>query len=425
MDKFYDYYNTESKNKRPWDDKKLQNTHYTNLLVSGEAFGFSDSVISNIDACGDVLKFVKGHDDRLHLYQTFFCKDRLCPICMWRRSLKRSTELNEMLNIVHEEQPSVRVLFLTLTVPNVKGEDLKNTIVRMNKGVTALLKYSKPARSLVGYVKQVEITVHRDIVASPGLATMPVCDEYKNIRCDNNECTAYVSYHPHVHLMLLVKSTYFKDKNHYINTNEWRSMWEKAIKWGKCEGDTKQSLVCYVETIKPKHKTIDFKDKKISAFKAASYESSKYVTKQKDYMQGNIDLSDIDSFLDAQVISVLHTQLSHLRLYAYGGILRKLYKELGYNENNYIKAKSDDEKDAPDDMQLNYVVAQWEQSKKGYYVHEEGTTTVGDIKASYEEYKKQEKCKQKPKLISQEITEFHKHTPLIEPEKVTVYKPEN
>ncbi|CYH45314.1 replication protein [Streptococcus pneumoniae] len=39
----------------------------------------------------DIFKeFIRREDGSLRLYQAYFCKNKLCPMCNWRRSMKYS-----------------------------------------------------------------------------------------------------------------------------------------------------------------------------------------------------------------------------------------------------------------------------------------------------------------------------------------------
>ncbi len=81
--------------------------------------------------CGNYLVF-KMKDGRLKLYQAYFCKARLCPLCNWRRSLKIAFQNKRIIQTVNEHE-KVKWVFLTLTVRNVEGEELKDTMDRMTK----------------------------------------------------------------------------------------------------------------------------------------------------------------------------------------------------------------------------------------------------------------------------------------------------
>lgn len=83
--------------------------------------------------CGETLTFKKLPNGRLKLFQTWFCKSKLCPLCNWRRSLKNSNQLQELLQVALQKELQGRFLFLTLTQENSTGETLKQDISRMSK----------------------------------------------------------------------------------------------------------------------------------------------------------------------------------------------------------------------------------------------------------------------------------------------------
>lgn len=51
--------------------------------------------------CGNYLVF-KMKDGTLKLYQAYFCKARLCPMCNWRRSLKVAFQNKRIIKTVNE-----------------------------------------------------------------------------------------------------------------------------------------------------------------------------------------------------------------------------------------------------------------------------------------------------------------------------------
>ena len=97
---------------RPWREKKLANLTYAQYL---EVLKFKKA--NRVKDCGEVLQFAIGKDG-MKLYQTWFCHSRLCPLCSWRRSLKNSYELQQILDIAHVKNPNAIYLFLTLTEEN-------------------------------------------------------------------------------------------------------------------------------------------------------------------------------------------------------------------------------------------------------------------------------------------------------------------
>src|SRR5699024_4052007 len=81
--------------------------------------------------CGNYFVF-KMKDGRLKLYQAYFCKARLCPMCNWRRSLKIAFQNKKIVQVANERE-KVKLVFLTLTVRNVEGNNLKNAMDQMTE----------------------------------------------------------------------------------------------------------------------------------------------------------------------------------------------------------------------------------------------------------------------------------------------------
>lgn len=78
--------------------------------------GYRETLIERVETCGDTLRFIRREDGSLRLYQAYFCKNKLCPMCNWRRSMKYSYQTSQIVDEAIKEQPKGRFLFLTLTV---------------------------------------------------------------------------------------------------------------------------------------------------------------------------------------------------------------------------------------------------------------------------------------------------------------------
>ena len=100
-----------------------------------------------------------------------------------------------------------RFIFVTLTIENVAGDKLKETIKQMNEGFKRLtgkcnggLVAGKVFRdNLLGYMKAIEVTY--------------------NARRNN--------FHPHIHCIFEVRPSYFGAT--YINHAGWRRMWQSVM----------------------------------------------------------------------------------------------------------------------------------------------------------------------------------------------------
>mgnify|MGYP004493097279 CR=1 FL=1 len=66
------------------------------------------------------------------------------------------------------------------------------------------MRYKKPAKNLLGYVRPTEVTV-------------------------NHEANQLM-YHHHMHVLLFVENFYFKGPDNYISRAEWTGYWQWAMK---------------------------------------------------------------------------------------------------------------------------------------------------------------------------------------------------
>lgn len=99
---------------RPWKEKKLANltyAEYLQILEIKKAF--------RVKKCGNLLTFTKS-ENGLKLYQTWFCKSRLCPLCAWRYAMKNSYELSSILDVFYKITPKeccyVKPLYSTIRI---------------------------------------------------------------------------------------------------------------------------------------------------------------------------------------------------------------------------------------------------------------------------------------------------------------------
>lgn len=195
---------------RPWNEKKFENIKLAELLKiikRQDENEISDNQLYNIENCGTFLKFGITPAYERKLAGANFCKFRLCPMCAWRRSLKMFGQVSAITDRILTDK-KVRFLFLTLTVKNCKGENLRSTIKEMNEGFRRIVKNSghykaskKLRENLCGYLKAIEVT-------------------YNQKRDD---------FHPHIHAILEVKPEYFSRGN-YLTQKEFQVMWRKLMK---------------------------------------------------------------------------------------------------------------------------------------------------------------------------------------------------
>lgn len=150
--------------------------------------------------CGTFNQFISTSDKKKSkLIASNSCKNRFCPICAWRKACKDAMKIATMMEAIKLEEKK-EFLFLTLTTPNIKGDEVRSEIDRFNKAFNKLFKRRNVARSIKGYIRKLEMTYNKE-------------------RDD---------YNPHFHVLLCVDKNYFKRKELYIKQKEWLSMWREA-----------------------------------------------------------------------------------------------------------------------------------------------------------------------------------------------------
>ena len=299
----------------PWRQRKLDSLYYGDLLEVLEYKKKSDRVLN----CGQVLNF-RRTENGLKLYQTYFCGSRLCPLCQWRRSMKQSNELSRVLDVAIEKEPTASFLFLTLTIKNVQGMDgLKTGINDLNQGFNRLFKYKKVAKNLLGYFRATEITVN-DLDGS---------------------------YHPHTHVLLMVKPTYFKNSANYIPQTQWTKLFRKALK-------IDYDPVVNIERVHRKSS-----EKGTTKLRDAAKEAAKYQVKSSDYTTGERDR-------DLQVVDDLEHVLAGRRQVTFGGLLRQIFRQLKLDDkaDDLVHVGDDDDELSAGEL----VIARWNQQRKNYVI---------------------------------------------------------
>lgn len=322
---------TKSGKERDWKGKKrrsqLTAEHFDKAGLERKAEKMND--------CADTLVFKKTPDG-LKLYQAWFCKVRLCPMCNWRRSLKIAYQNKRIVETINQRE-KVNWLFLTLTVKNTDAERLPETIKAMFKGWNRFAGYKTFKTSVKGYFRALEVTRNRD-----------------------PESESFGTYHPHFHVLLAVPPSYFKKKEYYIKQSEWTSLWKKAMKL-----DYKP--IVNIKKVKPKENLDDIKTyedefKKAIKEQNAILEVSKYPVKDTDVIKGNKVTDE-----NVETVLALDNALAYKRLIGYGGLLKDIHKELnlGDAENGDLVNVTGDDEVANGTFD---VIARWHVGLKNYVI---------------------------------------------------------
>ena len=294
-----------------WQGKKLKNE-----ILSESYFRLQYFKKSNlIKSCGTVLDFKRYHDETLKLEKANFCKVRLCPLCAWRRSLKIFGQVSKIMDKI-TEQDNYDFLFLTLTTKNCSGDKLSETIDNLMKAYKEMLRSKEFKKSILGYFRALEVTHNLDARSK-----------------------SYNTYHPHFHCILAVRKSYFNKE--YISQQAWTTLWKKSL-------NVDYSPIVHITR---------FKDKGSNSLKKAIAETAKYTVKDNDYIVINEYDDEVDTKLTDESVKVLDFALCNRRLTAFGGLLKRLHKELNLDDAEDGDLVNTDNEEIRND--LEYVIERY------------------------------------------------------------------
>jgi plasmid rolling circle replication initiator protein Rep len=260
---------------RPWRVKKMRSL---TLADSLERLG-DERRAFRVRSCGRHLTFKQDPDTRkMKLHLADFCRERLCPMCAWRRSRKVFYDVSHVMDVAQAEASELVPVFLTLTLRNCSGEELEETLDTVFDGWKRLMNNKRLLRIIKGWFRALEVTYNK-----------------------RND-----TFHPHIHAIIMVSQSYFTSKD-YMETTAWVKTWRKVLRLD-------YDPVCDIRKVK---------DKSIKAVK----EVAKYTVKDTDFITNNKNLTD-------KLVSILGVALRGRRLFAFGGLLKVIAKRIGAEKSD-------------------------------------------------------------------------------------------
>lgn len=177
-----------------YTEKKQRNQMFQNFIERH----IGENQMELVRECNTFLSFVADKTlEKKKLYKANPCKNRFFPMCAWRKARKDALGLSLMMQYVKQVEQK-EFIFLILTTPNVRANDLEDEIKKYNKSFKKMFERKKVKTLSKGYVRNLEITYNEQ--------------EDK--------------YNPHFHVLIAVNKSYFKDTKVYVNQKEWLELWE-------------------------------------------------------------------------------------------------------------------------------------------------------------------------------------------------------
>lgn len=325
----YTYDNLQNELSQKFAPKK----EYSSRLASCyRSLGFIKKA-KRVNFCGSFLGFDYFNDDSVRLVNANFCKDSLCAMCAWRKSLKLS---NQVYKCVSSIKDNYKFVFVTLTVKNCSADKLSSTIKLLNKSYTKLMR-----RKRMGFVK----------------------GAFKALEITYNNKDK--SFHPHLHAIWVVSKKYFSSDD-YLSTSELVKLWKKSL-------GIDYNPICYVERIRRKNK-------KKNALSSAVSEVAKYPVKASDFLK-------FDEKTNNFVVETLSVALTNVKTFQFYGILSDIRKKLSLSDDDDDLIHIDEDK-TNNAVLIAHLVFCWNKKTKSYYncdvfvVDDNGNVINDDITSS-------------------------------------------
>ena len=266
--------------KRNWRKKKQQS------LAVADAYNFFtelEKYANQVAECGSWLKFEAcPHNHHKKLLRASFCGCRNCVMCQWRKSLLIKHQVLELAHAHLKKFKSDVPLLLTLTIPNVSGEDLSKAVSGMSYAFHKMFQRARVKKAVRSWFRSLEVTYNKQ----------------KN------------TFHPHYHCLLMVPKNYFdKRVGLYISRNEWLKLWREST-------GIKNITQVDIRRVKRKGK---------ATLPGVCGEVAKYATKPGSYIKKN---NKGKYRASEKAVYGFHYGLKGKRLIGFGGLFKELRAQL-------------------------------------------------------------------------------------------------
>jgi plasmid rolling circle replication initiator protein Rep len=148
-----------------------------------------------IENCGNTLQFDKQGD----LVSADFCRQRLCPNCQRRNSLKMYSKFKVVESDLAKQ--GYKFIHLVLTIKNCDESDLSDTVTKLYKSSSKFFADKRIKQGFKGALRCLEVS-------------------YNKMDCN---------FHPHLHCLVAVKKSYFTSR-YYLNRDKIAEIWKKHLK---------------------------------------------------------------------------------------------------------------------------------------------------------------------------------------------------
>lgn len=195
---------------------KLKSETISNLMLQSD-------LLSNrgrkICSCGTYIGFNSVENDTLSVTSANFCRQRLCPMCQRRRSLRTYSAVSKVYDLAVKS--GYQFLHVVLTVPNCSGADLNKTCDFLFKQSSLLFRKTDDIHTKAACKGNDDIKKLRRNIKNSFKGVFRALEISFNEKLSIDHPFAF---HPHLHCLIAVKKSYFTSRD-YISHEKLQKVW--------------------------------------------------------------------------------------------------------------------------------------------------------------------------------------------------------
>lgn len=257
-----------------WAEKKTDSISVAHKMIEA---GFRKRGYFMLE-CGKFIEMKYCPDcGKSFISSAMLCRDRTCPTCQWRLSLRRFAEMCNTLPLI-EDFDEQATAFWTVTVRNCSTSSLRYTIKAMNDAWHRVLSRKTFKQHVTGWARSLEVTW-------------------------NEETNTF---HPHFHVIVMTDGALSEGEFQQRLRKEWRESLRVSY-----------DPITDFKFIKPRDCRLDN-----DAFYHAIAETYKYTVKSKSLLA--MPMTTFRDYVNG---------MAGVRIASYGGKIKEARKMLGYNDD--------------------------------------------------------------------------------------------
>ena len=195
---------------------KLKTETISKLMLSSEELSDRGKKLCE---CGTYIGFNFNENENLSVTSANFCRQRLCPMCQRRRSLRTYSAVSKVYELANKS--GYQFLHVVLTVPNCPAAALNNTCDFLFKQSSLLFRKSDDVHTKAACKGNEDIKKLRRNIKNSFKGVFRALEITFNDKLSIDHPFAF---HPHLHCLVAVRKSYFTSRD-YISHEKLQKVW--------------------------------------------------------------------------------------------------------------------------------------------------------------------------------------------------------